>query len=227
MASHGTHKPVEWDVRARTTAQESQRYTRFVGVAKRALLGAVVVILGVVLVYSLQPRHQGVQLGAQWVNLVHGDLTMDKPRLTGLDGDGNPYVVTADRAVQDAHDAKKMHLFKVDADLTEKKQGTWINLHAPTGKLDGDTHILQLFGPIDTFSDNGYEMHTMFAIVDLQNGIVHGPRMAVGQGPMGNMRADSFYINRDKHQIVLNGNVHMTIYPSALKSQKKPEPKKT
>jgi lipopolysaccharide export system protein LptC len=221
VASGGAHKPVEWDVRARTTAQESQRYTRFVGVMKRALLGAVVVILGVVLVYSLQPRHQGVQIGAEKIENLLGDLTMEKPRLTGLDGDGNPYVVTAEKAVQDAHDTKKMHLFKVDADLTEKKRGTWINLHAPTGKLDGDTHILQLFGPIDTFSDNGYEMHTMVAVVDLAKGIVHGPRMAVGQGPTGNMRADSFYIDRDKHLIVLNGNVHMTIYPSALKQGKK------
>jgi hypothetical protein len=64
-------------------------------------------------------------------------------------------------------------------------------------------------------------MHTMLANVDLANGIVRGPRMAVGQGPIGNMRADSFYIDRDKHIIVLNGNVHMTLYPNAMKSEKK------
>ena len=56
---------------------------------------------------------------------------------------------------------------------------------------------------------------------NLANGIVRGPRMAVGQGPIGNMRADSFYIDRDKHIIVLNGNVHMTLYPNAMKSEKK------
>jgi lipopolysaccharide export system protein LptC len=214
----GSNKAMDWNSRARSTAQESKRYTHFVGVMKRALLGTAAVVLGAVLIYSMLPRHKGVPISTQSIpGLLRGDLTMMKPRLTGLDASGNPYVVTADKAIQDSHNTRRAHLFKIDADLTDKKRGTWTNLHAPTGLMDANAHTLQLFGPVDTFSDNGYEMHTMLANVDLANGIVRGPRMAVGQGPLGNMRADSFYINRDKHIVALNGNVHMTIYPSAMK----------
>lgn len=215
---------MDWSSRARTTAQESQRYTRFVGFMRRTLLIAGLSVLAIVLAYSLMPRHQtGTMMTVKNLGILNNDLAMEKPRLTGFDNDGNPYVVTATRAVQDSHNTRRAHLFKLSADLTQKKDGTWINLNAPTGMLDGNAHTLKLDGPIDTFSDNGYEIHTMAADVDLQKGIVKGNRMIVGQGPLGNMRADSFWLNRITHVVVLNGNVHMTIYPAAMKK----EPKKS
>ena len=213
---------VDWDVRARTTAQESRRYTRFVALMKRVLLVAALAVVALVLAYSLEPRRQ-----EKWtttfrnLGIVNNDLAMEKPRLTGLDDSGNPYVVTADHAIRDAHKVRSAKLFKIDADLTEKKQGTWISMTAPTGMLDGDAHTLKLNGPIAVFSDDGNEFHTMAADVDLANGIVKGQRMIVGQGPTGNLRADSFWINRQTHIIVVNGNVHMTILPSGMRKGKK------
>ncbi len=212
----------DWDARARTTAQESLRYTRFVTVMRRTLLIAAIAILAVVLAYAMMPRPQNkIAIGIDVLGSITNDLTMVKPHLTGLDNDGNPYVVTADKAIQDAHNTRRARLIAVNADLTEKKQNTWITLSAPFGVLDADAHTLKLQGPIAVYSDDGYEFHTMVANVDLANGIVRGPRMIVGQGPTGNMRADSFWLNRQKRLIVLNGNVHMKIFPSALKKGKK------
>jgi len=212
---------VDWGARTRTTAQESARYTRFVTVMKRALLISAIAVLLAVLAYSLVPRRQGkVVIDVGKVGSLANDLTMTRPRLTGLDDSGNPYVITADKAVQDPRNTRRALLVNVNADLTEKKQGTWVSLSAPTGNLDADAHKLQLHGPIAVYSDNGYEIHTMLANVDLANGIVRGPRYVRGQGPSGTMWADSFWLDRGKRLIVLNGNVHMTIFPGALKKEK-------
>ncbi len=40
-----------------------------------------------------------------------------------------------ERAVQDNRNTRRARLFKLSADLTQKKDGTWINLNAPTGVL--------------------------------------------------------------------------------------------
>ena len=49
---------MDWSGRARTSVQESKRYTRFVGVMKRVLFFAAMAILAVVVAYSVQPRRQ-------------------------------------------------------------------------------------------------------------------------------------------------------------------------
>lgn len=214
-----------WSTRARTTALESQRYTRFVGVMKRSLLLAALAILTIVLAYALQPRHQNNKMAmtAANIGMLNGDLQMTRPRLTGLDDGGNPYVVTADTAIQDSRNTRRARLKDIDGDLIQKKDNSWTSLHAPSGLLNADTHKLHLDGPIAVFSDNGYEMHTMTAEVDLQGGIVHGKRMVVAQGPLGNLRADKFALDRDKHLVFFYGNVQMTIYPNAMKKgPKKP-----
>ncbi|HEX3674398.1 MAG TPA: LPS export ABC transporter periplasmic protein LptC [Rhizomicrobium sp.] len=209
---------MDWNTRARTTAQESLRYTRFVGVMKRSLLVAALAVLALVLVYALLPRPQNkMAITAETVSILKGDLQMLKPRLTGLDDSGSPYVVTADTAIQDAHHNRRAKLFNIDGDLTQKKDNSWISLHAPSGLLEADIHKLHLNGPIAIFSDDGYEAHTMAADVDLSGGIVRGKRMIVGQGPLGNLRADKFALDRDKHMVFFYGNVRMTIYPNAMK----------
>jgi lipopolysaccharide export system protein LptC len=226
-ARASSRTPMDWGARARTSAAESKRYTRFVTVVKRILLLAALALLGVVLIYTLQPsRKDRVTMTFQKLGIVNNDLAMVKPRLTGLDTSGNPYVVTAETAIQDAKNTRRAKLFNVDADLTQKIKGTWMSLTAPRGVLDADAHKLVLEGPIAAYSDDGNEVHTMAANIDLKNGIVRGSRMIVGQGPMGTMRADRFWLNRDKHLVFLNGNVRMVIVQSHAKKPQDPSKKK-
>jgi lipopolysaccharide export system protein LptC len=218
-----TRSGTDWASRTRGSMDDSKRYTRFVNIMKRVLLVAALALLAAVLAYAMQPRRQDrVALAFQRLGLVNNDLAMVKPRLTGLDTEGNPYVVTAETAIQDPKNTHRARLINVDADLTEKKQGTWLNLTAPGGLLDASAHTLVLHGPIAAFSDDGYEVHTMAANIDLAGGIVRGSRMIVGQGPTGTMRADRFWLNRDKKLVFLNGNVHMTILLNQMKKPKKP-----
>jgi lipopolysaccharide export system protein LptC len=234
-ALNSASKPaIGWIDRQRASALDVQRYTRFVGIMKRALPLAAAALLAAVLAYSLQPRLQDsrkMTLVFKELNLSGNDLTMTKPRLTGVDGNGNPYVVTAEEAIQDAHNSKRAQLQKVEADLTTKG-GTWVNLTATHGLLDQAKELLWLSGIIDVFSDNGYEAHTTVARVDMNTGSVVGNKFVWGQGPFGTFYADKFHIERtaphaskhgakpaildktkaDKTMVYLYGNVHMTMF---------------
>jgi lipopolysaccharide export system protein LptC len=92
---------LDFTARSRTTVGEAERYTRFVGIMKRVLFGTALLLLAAVIAYGVQPRQQQkMTMIFEKMGLVSGDLTMLKPRLNGLDSDGNPFVVTADSAVR-------------------------------------------------------------------------------------------------------------------------------
>lgn len=223
-------------MRARTSVRDAQRYTRFVSIMKRVLLVFAAALLLAVLAYALQPRDTK-QYAMTFERLGHvaNDLTMINPRLMGSDSEGNPFVVTAETAIQDPHNIHKARLHKVEADLSGK-DGAWYNMQSPTGFLDSGAQKLWLNGNLSLYSNSGYELHTAAAFVDLApacdaNGnpppvrpgkpklrcskvTVIGKQEVKGQGPFGTMRADRFHIVKGTRHIYLDGHVRMVLYPS-------------
>src|SRR6478672_10981927 len=129
----------DWSARVRTTAIEALRYSRFVALMKRVLsLGAFLIIAAVLAFFFVQRLPRQLQMSYERLGHIENDLTMVKPRLTGADSKGNPFVITADSAVQDAHNAKKASLTNLEADLAMDKQN-WLNARAKTGMVDMDT----------------------------------------------------------------------------------------
>lgn len=204
----------DWTARTRDTALNALRYSRFVNVMKRALPIAAGALIAIVLIFALLPRQTDkVSFAYERMGRIDNDLAMLKPRLTGADQSGNPFVITADAAIQQGADSRKVKLKKVEADLTLDKD-RWLNANAAWGFVDMMKGALTLNGGIEVFWDDGYELHTERANVDLKKGIVHGPGEVTGQGPTGTLRADSFELDRNTKQITLRGHVHMTINPS-------------
>lgn len=200
----------DWSSRARSTAMDALRYTQFVGIMKRALPVAAFAVISAVVAYFFVARQPSrVNLGYERMGHVENDLAMIKPRLTGQDSKGNPFVITAEAAIQDAKNPKRARLTKVEADLNQGEG--WINANAATGLADMDAGVMQLDGCINIFSDTGYELHTKSASVDLKKGVMHGHDAVTGQGPMGDLRADQFHYDRDTKLLTLSGNVRMTI----------------
>ncbi|HUJ46817.1 MAG TPA: hypothetical protein VLV55_06765 [Rhizomicrobium sp.] len=236
-SARSSRSHVDWAIHARTTVLDAQRYTRFVGIMKRALLLAAAALLLAVLAYSLQPRDSGrYTMAFQYLEKLANDLAMLRPHLTGTDGDGNPFVITADLAVQDPHHLHRAKLSNIDADLTDKGRA-WYTMNSPHGFLDTDAQKLWLDGNLSLYSDSGYELHTTAAFVDLAPSCdpvtgkgppprpgkprgrcarvtVRGNRPVHGQGPLGTFRADRFHIERPTKHLYLDGHVAMRIYPS-------------
>jgi len=239
----------DWPAR-RDTILDAERYTRFVAIMKRALLIAAVAVILAVLFYSLQPRDtRHMAMTFQSIGSVGRDLAMIKPRLTGTDSQGNPFVITADSAVQLSHDTRKATLNNVEADLT-LKDGGWITVTATKGLLDATPSVpgraapkkkkgettqkgtLTLLGRVSLYSDSGYELHSDLANIDLTTGLVVGPHPVTGQGPLGTVRADRFdmirkIVKAPPHQkappvqghVTLHGHVRM-VFTVAQRAKK-------
>ncbi len=142
---------------------------------------------------------------------------MLKPRLSAADRKGNPFLITADAAIQEGSNVHSARLVNVQADFTLDK-GRWLNATAAKGRVDMDKHLLALTGGIAVFSDDGYELHTARADVDLKQGRFTGTSEVTGHGPAGTLRADTFEVDRDTSKLILQGHVRMTIQPGEVKS---------
>lgn len=204
----------DWSARVRTTTVEALRYSRFVVLMKRVLmLGAFTIIAAVLAFFFVQRMPRQLQMSYERLGKVKNDLTMMKPRLAGTNSKGNPYVITADRAVQDAHNPKRATLQNLEADLTLDK-ASWVNARAHTGLVDMTTGQLELYNGIDVFTANGYELHSASASANLRQSVIHGHETVTGQGPDGTLRADEFHADRNTDILTLSGHVQMTLFGS-------------
>jgi lipopolysaccharide export system protein LptC len=209
--SFDPHSGFDWSARVRTTASEALRYSRYVALMKRLLsLGAFLIIAAVLAFFFVQRMPRQLQMSYERLGRIENDLTMVKPRLAGADAKGNPFVITAESAIQDAHDPKKASLKNLEADLTFDNQN-WINAKARTGMVNMNTGQLELGGGIDVYTATGYELHSNSASANLKQNIIHGHETVTGQGPDGTLRADEFHADRTANILTLNGHVHMTL----------------
>jgi len=201
----------DWSARVRTTTVEALRYSRFVALMKRLLsLGAFLTIAAVLAFFFVQRMPRQLQMSYERLGRIENDLTMVKPRLTGADTKGNPFVITADSAVQDAGNAKKASLKNLEADLTLDNHN-WISARARSGMVDMAAGRLELSGGIDVFTATGYELHSNSASANLKQSVIHGHETVTGQGPQGTLRADEFHADRATNILILSGHVQMTL----------------
>jgi lipopolysaccharide export system protein LptC len=204
----------DWSARVRTTAGEALRYSKFVALMKRVLsLGAFLIIAAVLAFFFVQRQPRQLSMSYEKLGRIENDLAMVKPKLTGTDAKGNPFVITADMAVQDSKNPKKASLRNLEADLVLEKNG-WINARAKTGMVDMEVGRLELSGGIDVFMDSGYELHSQSASMNLKQNEVHGHQPVTGRGPEGTFRADKFHADRNTNLLTLTGNVQMKFYGS-------------
>jgi lipopolysaccharide export system protein LptC len=196
-----------WNARARSTAFDAGRYTKFVTRMRLVTaLSAFAVIFAVLGFFLVARTPRQLQLSYE---KLENDLAMVKPRLSGVDANGNPFVITAKVAVQDAKNPKHATMETIEADLTTPK--SWLNARAAHGDIDMNANWLKLNGGIDVFTDTGYTLHTESAAVDLKRNIMQGNRPVSGQGPLGSMKADSFRYDHVAGLLTLQGHVQTVI----------------
>ena len=206
--AHSLYRAREWRIAARATFLSARRYSVFVKFMKGALPLAALGLGIVVLVYVLQPRDTGrMAMTFERLGNVQGDLAMVKPRLSGTSDDGQPYVVTAATATQEARALDLVRLDDIAADFN-LKDGTALHLVAANGVVNTKSHVLQLSGGIRVVSQDGYEARTPSAVADLKAGTVHGENGIAAEGSMGRITAQRFALDRSTKKLRFFGNVH-------------------
>ena len=201
----------EWRISPRATLLSARRYSVFVKFMKGALPMAALALGIAVLVYAIQPRDTSrLAMTFERLGRVEGDLAMIKPRLSGVDDDGMPFVVTASKATQEARGSDRVRLEDVAAEVS-LKDGTALHVTAAQGVVDTKTHVLEVSGGMRLLSEDGYDVRTATAVADLRAGTVHGERGIDARGNFGHITAQRFALNRETRQLQFSGNVHMVI----------------
>jgi len=203
---------LRFELRPRGGGGIDGRWSRFVGWMKFGLPAAALAI-GVLAVTWPELTRDSRSLPIPVTEPRPGEddsLRMANPRYTGADEGNRPYTITADTATIDRVDRRRVNLSRLHADIT-LEQDRWISLIAASGVYQQDRNQLTLGGPIEVYSDQGYEMHARSARVDMQAGVAESDEPVNGHGPLGSLSANSFRVDRRDGLLRFDGGVKLTI----------------
>lgn len=198
-----------------TTLSRRRRYVQFMKFVLPLL--AVVTVAAVLAWPQLVKRATFLPLSFTDTDSTNAALVMKNPRYRGVDANNQPYVVTADRAIQDPQDDQLVTMDNVHADLS-MNDGAWWSLVSDTGYYDGKKRLLNLYGNISVFSDSGYEMHGLSAEINLDTKLLSSDEKVWGHSSLGIINANGLRVY-DKGRIIhfING-VKTTILPHEQRS---------
>jgi len=204
-----------WRQKKRVAASDTQRYSRFVRIMKITLPLVAFSLVVMVVIYSMfgrDPPNFKIELEHRAGSA--DDHQLIAPRLTGTDGKGQPFTVTATAATQAPGRSQKMNFENVNGDITMQDK-SWMSLQATRGMMDGEAKTLDLYDTINIFTDRGYECHTNSARYDFGAGVLQGDHDISCQGPLGIITAKAFEGLKDPGRMTFLGGVQTTIFPAS------------
>ena len=207
MNTQHTEMLAQWAPQRQMTLAQARRRSRTVGMLRMAFVAGAAISAGVI----IGPMAATTLSGAgQTIDQLAGDevVTMVNARFTGRNIAGEGYVITAEAARRRRADPSIINL--TNPRLVDD-QGTEVS--APVGVFYQNFDYLDLFQAVKVRDREGYEFSTTAARVFVQDGRVQGLEPLNGNGPIGDVRADSYEIEDDGDRIIFRGNVDMTLYP--------------
>ena len=138
-------------------------------------------------------------------------LRMLSPSFTGRTPNGEPYVVTADWALPDSPNPKRVGLRGIEATMT-LKDGRIATLLASEGEFFPQSKRLRIEKGVAVTTSDGYRIDTDAATIDADGRILKTDGAVQAMGPAGSIRADSLEaLDADDRIVKFVGNVRVTI----------------
>lgn len=192
------------------------RYSLFVGLMKLLLPAmAAALILLVIAWPQFTIDKDAFRLGLSRLAPRQAEnLSMLNARFDGIDEKDQPFTITADMATQSDRNQELIDLELPKADIS-LDDGTWLALTARAGQYDRDSRQLDLIGSVSLFHDQGLEMRTESARIDLAGGTAEGSQPVQGHGTAGVIDAQGFRVFDRGERIVFTGRSHLTLFPAA------------
>ena len=190
--------------------QSVGRYTRFVLFSKMFLGGlSVLMMLTLIILPVLNADEEGLRIAFSTVKEKVDSLPlMTNPTFQGVDDNNQPYMITADSALQ--HDASTIVLNNIQADIFTENN-SWLSVSAQKGTLNTEAKHLLLQGDVQLFQDQGYEFKTQEVSVDMNQHIAKGEQKIDGSGPTGIIAANGFEWDNNKRIMRFVNGVNLRI----------------
>jgi lipopolysaccharide export system protein LptC len=144
-------------------------------------------------------------------------LAMDAPKLSGSDGKGRTYEVTADSAIQDLGDPSRIRLVGIRAHVIQA-DGRRADFSAASGLYDAKGQVLRLSDAITIRASDGSAADLEHASIDLTTGEVDSDTPVSFSSSLGAIRAEGMQVGEKGGSVTFTDGVKMTVDPSAIRN---------
>lgn len=195
---------------------ETKRYTRFVGLMRFLLPVSAIILATTVVVWPyFNVTDSGTVVDIATLNLPAEDRpTMANARFLGTDNKGQPFTVTAVTAWQEQGYDELVYMEDLQGDMM-LDSGMWATIYSDRGIYDQVGQLLVVESNVSVFTDEGYELHSDYALIDLDQRIAEGHMPVSGQGPAGLIDAQGFRITDNGDKLFFEGRVYLTLFPES------------
>ena len=149
------------------------------------------------------------------VSMRARDQQLTAPRFAGLSHGGAAFALTAERAMPDAEDPRRMTAEAVSLDLAGPSDAT-SELRADRALVDTGTRRLALEGNVRLVSSTGYAMRAPRVEGMLDRLDLRAEGGVTGDGPLGRIRADRMRLTEDAggaQRLLFAGGVELLYTP--------------
>jgi lipopolysaccharide export system protein LptC len=137
-----------------------------------------------------------------------GDATVTDAHYRGVDEHNRPYTFTAASAQQDGPDRINLTTPKGDITLTD---GTWLMVHSKKGVYLQHSGQLDLSREVTLYRDDGTNLMTASASIDLKSGAAASSEPTHAEGPFGTLDAQGFTLTDKGAAIQFIGPAHLVL----------------
>ena len=202
---------------ARTGAfKAAGRHTARVKVLKRVIiLGSMFGITIVAVVATFDPlRHLPRTMSLAGVGVNGTKITMDAPKISGVQQGGGPYEIKARTGIQDILTPSIMDLVGVDANVG-MADNTMTHILSTKGLYDSRADTMALSGEVKIANTSGYTLTMTRAEMDFKAGVFSSHERLRVDLKGGQVSADDMAISNNGHVIAFRGNIASTFDPPA------------
>ncbi|MBI1954007.1 MAG: LPS export ABC transporter periplasmic protein LptC [Proteobacteria bacterium] len=130
------------------------------------------------------------------------------PHYSAMDNKGQPYELTADKAVEISQDLVQFEQPQLIFYLSD---GHSIKLKSSQAFLDKNQNGLELTDSVELIHSKGYKFTTSKVYIDLLEGKATGDFPVSGTGPYGFIKAQAFEIVSNGHKLIFKGGQSLTL----------------
>ena len=190
------------------------RHTARVRFLKRAIVvGAVLGVSMIGIVVFFNPfRHLPGSMSIAGVGVQGTKITMDSPKIAGVQQGGGPYEIKAKSGTQDITTPSVIELAGIDAKVGMADHST-THILSKNGVYDSKADSMSLKGDVRISNSSGYVFNLQSALMDFKGGLFTSHERLRIDLKGGEVSADDMAISNNGHVIAFRGNITSSFEP--------------
>ena len=190
------------------------RHTARVRFLKRAIVvgaGLGVSMIGMIAFFN-PFRHLPGSVSIAGVGVSGTKITMDSPKIAGVQQGGGPYEIKAKAGIQDILTPSVIELVGVDAKVGMADHTT-THILSKSGVYDSKQDSMSLKGDVRISNSSGYVFNLQNALMDFKGGVFTSHERLRVDLKGGEVSADDMAISNNGHVIAFRGDIVSSFDP--------------